>query len=663
MPLAILVAVLLQSVQPAPRPAQAAPPPVPSITDFVFVSASLVELPLSRVTDSVDVISRDAIGARQAESVVDALRAATGLGVTASGGRGSVASIFTRGGESDYTLVLVDGIPLNEFGGSIDLAHLSPAGIDRIEIVRGPQGAIHGSGAIAGVVQIVTAEGGPAAATAQIEGGSESFRRALADARGAAGAWRLGGGADVLASDGAVANDDYRRAEISGSASRAIGARAWLRATARWNDNTRGFPGPYGSNPAGIFTGIDTISRGDNTQHAAGLSLDIRGGRLDHRVSGTWMRRESGFIGPFGESSSSTRRATARYVADWTLASGAGLTAGADVAREAGRSTFIVNRGGAGIPVERTLTGYFAEARGAAGTRVLFTAGARLDRIRRDALEGDASPFGARPDMGADTIWSFNPRVSAAAYLTPPSAGATTRVRAGFSTGIRPPSAFELSFTDNPALRPEHNRSGEIAIEQTAAGGAVQIAATAFWNRYDDLIITVGRTLAGASRYRSDNLSNAKARGVELSATVRATGALDGLTVRTGYTWLDTAILAADGIAATGLAPFGVGDPLLRRPRHRGFVDVGYARGRAAAFVTIDARGETLDVEPSYGLFGGLYDNPGYATSAAGLSWRIGRATLFGRVTNLVDRDYEEIFGFPAPGRRAAAGVRVAAGR
>ena len=114
----------------------------------------------------------------------------------------------------------------------------------------------------------------------------------------------------------------------------------------------------------------------------------------------------------------------------------------------------------------------------------------------------------------------------------------------------------------------------------------------------------------------------------------------------------------------TGLAPFEVGDRLPRRPRHRGFVDVGFARGSLSAFFTVDARGRTLDIEPSFGLFGGLFENSGYASSSAGVSWQFGRrVTLFGRVTNLFDRRYEEIFGFPAPGRRAAGGVRIAAGR
>ncbi|HUF23789.1 MAG TPA: TonB-dependent receptor [Vicinamibacterales bacterium] len=644
-----------------------------AVADSVIVSAAQVDVPLSRVTDSVDVIDGAAIRARQAENVAEALRSVPGLGVTSSGGRGAVTSIFTRGGESDYTLVLVDGIPLNEFGGSLDIAHLSPAGVDRIEVVRGPQGALHGSGAIAGVVQVVSAAGGRTAGSVQLEAGSDALRRALADARGSAGAWSLGGGADIIAADGftglasdgsRVSNDDYRRAEASGVVSRDVARAGHARATARWNDNERGFPGAFGSNPAGNYGGIDTMSRGANTQAAAGVALDAAAGAVSHRVSATWMRLESDFASPFGDSTSGARRASLRYAADWALSGGLGVTAGADVARESGRSTFIVDRAGAEIPVERTIAGYFAEARGAAGSRMLFTAGARLDQIHRGALAGDASPFGARPDMPADTVWAFNPRLSAVAYLTSPAAPDTTRVRAGFSTGIKPPSAFELSFTDNPALNPERNRSAELAIEQTLARGAVHLAAAAFWNRYDDLIITVGRSLAGASPYRSDNLSNSHARGLELSAAARGAGRLAGVTVRGGYAWLRTEILAADGVPVTGLAPFEVGDRLPRRPRHRGFVDAGFARGSLSAFFTVDARGRTLDIEPSFGLFGGLFENPGYASSSAGASWQVGRrVTLFGRVTNLFDRRYEEIFGFPAPGRRAAGGVRIAAGR
>lgn len=663
-----------QSVQAPASPAVPASPAPPAITDFVVVSASLVDLPLSRVTDSVTVIPRSAIDALQTETVAGALRSVTGLGVTALGGRGGVTSIFTRGGESDYTLVLVDGVPMNEFGGSLNIAHLSLANVDRVEVVRGPQSALHGAGAIAGVVNVLSAEGGPARVGLTAEGGAESMYRGVLEARGSVGAWSLGAGAEHLGADGftgassggePVTNDDYARTDLSAVASRAVGL-SRARVSARWNGNERGFPGPYGSNPAGNYGGVDTISRGMNDTTSARGSFDGLTGRVTHRASATWMELDSEFVSGFGESTSSTRRATGRYVVDWAGWPGAagGVSAGAEVTRESGRSTYIVNRAQAEIPVDRTLAGYFAEARGAIGSRALLTAGARLEQIHNAALAGDASPWSPRPDMDAATLWSFNPRVSAVVYLTPPTSASSTRVRAGFSTGIRPPSAFEISFTDNPALRPERNRSGEVAIEQAFARGAVTLDVTAFWSRYEDLIITVGRSIAGSSQYRSDNLSNSKARGVELALGARASGALDGLSIRGGYTWLDTRILAADDTGVTGLAPFEVGDPLLRRPTHRAFVDLTYARGGVSAFASTEARGRTLDVEPSYGLFGGLYDNSGYATSSAGVSWRLTpRFTVFGRVTNLFDRAYEEVFGFPAPGRQAAGGVRVAAGR
>ena len=634
----------LQVSPPIQVSAQQAPPPapVPSITDAVFVSASLVELPLSRVTDSVALITPAELRARQIETVAGALRSLTGLGVTSSGGRGSVTSIFTRGGESDYTLVLVDGIPLNEFGGAIDLAHLTAAGIDRIEVVRGPQGALHGAGAIAGVVQIVSASGGPASASAHLEGGSETFVRGGADVRGAARGLNLGGGADIMSTDGAVDNDQYRRTELSGVIARGFGRDARVRATARWNDHERGFPGPYGSNPAGNFTGIDTVSRGENTAVTAGAAFDLARGAVTHRVTGSFMRRDGSFISIFSPddpSESSSERASARYALDWTQSPRAGVTAGAEIAAESAGSTFIDQ------PIERTIAGYFAEARLIGGSRLLATAGGRIDQIRHDG----------------NTVTAFNPRVSARIYLTSPSAENVTSLRGGYASGIKPPSAFELSSTDNPSLKPERNRSVEAAIEQTLMRGTVQLSATAFWNRYDDLIITVGRSLAGVSQYRSDNLSNSRARGWELAAAFR-TGA--GLSLRGGYTWLHTEILAADGVAETGLAPFVVGDRLLRRPRNRGFADVTFTRGNGSAFFALDARGRTLDVEPSFGLFGGLYDNDGYVTSSAGASWTFARrVTLFARVTNLFDRDYEEIFGFPAPSRRVAGGIRIAASR
>jgi outer membrane receptor protein involved in Fe transport len=292
------------------------------------------------------------------------------------------------------------------------------------------------------------------------------------------------------------------------------------------------------------------------------------------------------------------------------------------------------------------------------------TAGLRLDDIRRAALESTPDPFSPRPAMDEESMLSANPKL-AAAWIVRPDVRSRTRLRASIGTGIRPPDGFEIAFTDNPSLKPERSISAEAGVEQALAGGRVLLETTAFANHYDDLIIAVG-SFAESSRYRTDNISNARARGLELAGTARTRLQIvvpTDLHLRLGYTLLDTEVLAVDeGRAAP--PPFAVGDPLLRRPRHQFSMDLGLTAGRLSAFAHGGGRGKAFDVEPNFGTFGGLFYSGGYSVWDAGASWRVTRQLeLFGRVTNLFDRRYEETFGFPALGRGAAAGLRVAAGR
>ena len=144
----------------------------------MVVSASQVDRPLSRLTDSVTVVEKSDFESRQTETASDALRLVPGFGVIASGGRGALTSIFPRGGESDYTHVTIDGLPLNTFGGGFDAAHLSAAGVERMEVVRGPQSALFGSGAIGGVVSLSTLHGGPDRGQVLLEGGGDGVSAA-----------------------------------------------------------------------------------------------------------------------------------------------------------------------------------------------------------------------------------------------------------------------------------------------------------------------------------------------------------------------------------------------------------------------------------------------------------------------------------------------------
>jgi outer membrane receptor protein involved in Fe transport len=265
--------------------------------------------------------------------------------------------------------------------------------------------------------------------------------------------------------------------------------------------------------------------------------------------------------------------------------------------------------------------------------------------------------FSPRPAFPEQTINSFNPKI-AASYLLVTSADRrmSTRVHGSAGTGIRPPDAFEVSFTDNPNLKPERSRSLDVGVEQQLGGGLAVLGATIFFNTYDDLLVTVGSSLAGASQYRTDNVSNARARGLELSSSVRPH---PSLVVKASYTFVDSEILSVDGLAIAP-SPFKAGDALLRRPRHQGAVDATYAMGRVTAFAEITSRSQTLDVEPNFGSFGGLFFSPGYTVVNLGGAVRlVPHVEFHARVLNLADRQYEEAFGFPALGRSGVVGLRV----
>lgn len=651
---------------------------ISAVSESLIVSAAQVEIPLSQASSAVTIITGAELEARQVTTVADALRQVPGLTIARSGGPGALTAIFPRGGESDYTLVFLDGIQLNAFGGGFDFAHLSTANIDRIEVVRGPQSALYGSNAIGAVVRIVTRSGGPVRGGATLEGGSFGTRHVSAASSGAAGGWFWGAGADRIASDGfdgrrtadgeLVANDRYERTESAGSGGWRNDAGAMLRGELRFARDDRGFPGPFGSNPAGIFTGIDSTSRGTDDRWSAALGGAAPAGRRV-RAAGqvTWNTIDGHFAaasayspGGVSLSQSGSRRLSARAQADIVIARGFDASAGVELQRERVTSTYITASSGA-IPIERSVAGYFGEARWSRADRLFVTGGIRLEDIRRAAVPALDDPYSPRPAMAADSVTSLNPRI-AASYTLRRTPEADTRLRASAGTGIRPPDGFDIAYTDNPSLKPERTRSVEAGVEQSLAAGRAVVEATYFRNTFDDLIVAVGR-FAQSSRYRTDNISNARARGMELATTTRERAGGVDLQARLTYTFLDSAILAVDRAGAAP-PPFEPGQRLLQRPRHQWAVDLSAAQGRWTTWVRGGGRGRVLAVEPSYGTFGGLFDAAGYAAWNAGGSVRLTKQLeAFARVENLLGRSYEEVFGFPALPRGVFAGLRVAAGR
>ena len=642
-----------------------------AVTESIVVTSAQIDQPRSRTTDSVTVIGSDELRTRQVETISDALRSVAGLTVTQSGGRGGIAALFPRGGESNFTLMLIDGVRVNSFGGGFDFAHLPIAEVERIEIVRGPQSAIYGSDAIGTVVHVVTRQGGAIGTEATIEGGGFGTTRLAVATAGSGRGWSWGGAAERLSSDGfrglapatgeRVSNDDYRRTDLSASAAWRHPRGSGLRTHFRIGTHDRGFPGPFGSNPAGFFGGVDRVSRGTDDTLSAVVSLTHPWtSTVQQRVDFSVFDLDSQFASPFGLSESGTRRFDFRAKTNAVWPHGIGATVGVEVQRERAHSSFILDADAQITPVRRQVIGSFGEARLAVADRLFLTGGLRIEHIERERLEADPLAFQPRPFFASDVVVSANPKLSAAFFVQPADrrGRAWTRLRFGAGTGIRPPGAFEIAFTDNPNLKPERSRSIDAGVEQALLSGGLIVELTAFANRYDDLIVAVGRAAQDASHFRTDNISNARSRGLELSGAWRTPWGLEG---RATYTWMDTEIMALDRVTGVAPPPFQVGDALLRRPRHQGSLDVAYAGSRFTSFLRIGTRGRILDVEPSFGTFGGLFHSPGYSVIDTGGAFVVRTGIeLTLRIQNLFDRTYEEILGYPALGRSAIVGVRLA---
>ena len=595
------------------------------VTESVLVSAAQVEIPLSQASSTVTVISDAEIQARQLHSLADVLRGVPGLAVASTGGTGAVTGVFPRGGESNFTLVFVDDVPVTAFGGEYDFAHLSTANVERIEVVRGPQSALFGSNAIGAVVRVDhparRCTDGLGAASKGADTGPPVSRAPRRVRPGASSGARRANGwrATVITARARRPGSSWKTTTTSAPRDRVTAG--WrdrgvsVRAQLRHATDERGVPGPFGTNPIGAFTAIDTISRGRNDETVAGLSIMLPlGNRVRAGVQTAYHRLASDFSSPFGPSESSSKRWSGRAQFDMPLAAALDLSAGLELQRERAGSTFITDPVSfEPVPVERTIAGYFAEARWAAARAVSVTAGVRLDDIRRESLAL----------LPEDDVVSINPK-GAVTWVVGPGSSAPTRVRAAASTGIRPPGAFDLGFTDNPSLKPERSRSAEIGVHQGFANGRAAVEAVGFVNEFDDLIVAVG-SFRESSRYTTDNISNARARGLEvgLSAGHRLGGrrAVD-LRGRVSYTLVDSEILAVDRDNQAP-PPFSVGEPLVRRPRHQVFAEATAAAGPLTLFASGGARSRVLDVEPSFGTFGGLHYA---AASTSGTSAAHGRS-------------------------------------
>ena len=627
--------------------------------DSVRVAGSAIDVPLTEQGSSVTIVPREEIAERNEGLAVDLLRYLPGITIGQSGSPGGVASMFIRGGDSNFTLVQIDGVPVNAVGGGFDFSFIPTDFLDRVEVIEGAQSSVYGAYANSGVVNFVTrAASDSPEIDVLAEGGTYQEHRFAIGASGTLAGFGVAAFASQLGDNGPVTNSDYRNDNVSLHVTRSFGRQS-LSFGGDYNANDVGDPGPYGSDPGNDFTGIDTISRDKNdfSDYFLHHQIDFSP-RFRQETFASFFLENSGYTSPYGFSYEKDLRGQFETrsivsVAPWyTAAFGVSLT------REEVKNTYITDDDNNSFPIKRDDAGIYWENRFQVGSRFFFNAGVRGEIIGTPFIPEDLAD--GRPPFPANTVTKVNPKLAATYLLRTDRGGAlgSVRLHSSFGTGIRPPAGLELAFTNNPALKPERTASFDFGVEQRVLHDKLSLDATYFYNRFYDLIVSLGGNLAVLSAYQTDNLSNARAQGAELSARYRPTR---WMWVSGSYTYLDSEVLSLNG--STGLAPipFSVGQELIRRPANSGSFVSTFNRGRVTANVTGYFRGSDLDVDPTYGASAGLYPSRGFVDLGVNLNIRLtGGLTAYGNLRNALNQSYEEVLGYPAPKLNFVAGMKWA---
>jgi vitamin B12 transporter len=607
----------------------------------VVVTANREEQPLSRVGDSVTLIEPDEVRASQKLAVSELLATTPGITVSRNGGLGTSTQLRIRGAESDQTVVLIDGVKLNDpssAGGGFDFGNLLTGDYMRIEVLRGPQSTLWGSQAIGGVINVVTTvPDGPLLASYSAEGGERGSAKvqARAEAGGKRFAWRVAG--QYLTTDGVSAlNDDRGGREDDGYRNVGANLRGLWRITDALSAELRttyssgrtdfdGFPPPN-------FELTDTREYSDTDELVAyaGVNATTFGGKLQNRFGFAYTDTDRENIDPdspvrttFDASGSNKRW---EYQGTVTLTDRVGAVFGLESERSEldtrSPSTFDPNP----VPLvhDARLDSIYAQLTVSPIETLSLTGGMRYD---------DHDTFGSETTGRATLAWAATP---------------TTIVRATYGEGFKAPTLFQLfSEFGNEELAPERADAWDAGIEQHLLNDALVLSATYFGRNTRSMIDFVSCFPATDPRCAThpfgfyDNVQKTEADGFELEAVAHLG---ERLRFSANYTDMDT--------ENRGSENFGL--ELARRPGQtfNGELTYDWQFGLTTT-VAMTHAGRSFDDAANSVV------NDAYTVVDLRASFALrDDLELYGRLENAFDEEYETIARYGTPGRGLFVGVR-----
>ncbi len=615
-----------------------------SLRHEIVVTATRIEIPAREAASSITVISREDLEIMKIATVLEALQEVLGVYVIQNGPIGGTGSVSIRGANAEHTLVMLDGVELNDPitpSRSYDLAHLSIANIERIEILRGAQSTLYGSDALGGVINIITKQGrgnpqanllslggsyGTFLNSAEFGGSSDTLHYALA-----ASYFRSNGFSAASTSyEGNQEKDSYRNLTVSGKAGLRLRKNIELDLTWRTLRTKSGidnFGGAYGDDP-------------NNTQlyNAFILKAQIRHlflqNRWEQKLNLSYLEYHREYdnptdaVHPFDADRSKFE--SQQWKLDWQhnlfLDEKNTLTFGLEHQQEMGQSDYYSETDSGPysslFPLKKARnTGIYVQDQIRWADRFFATVGVRLDHHTES---GQAVTF----------------RIAPAYFIRQTG----TKFKASYGTGFKSPSLYQLYAPEtiwgpvgNRALQAERSTGWDVGIEQSLFRNKLKLGLTYFASDYRNLIdfdYTQGYI----------NILRASSRGAELSLEA---GLNDGLHFNASYTRIE----AKDEVT---------NQYLLRRPKHKlaARVNCDFSR-KAHLTLSLIHMGKSEDMDWS-GWVSHRVAMPSYSLLNASFAYDIlHKVQVFLKSENLLDEEYETVKGYGTPGFSLYGGLKV----
>lgn len=588
---------------------------------LIIVTGSHIPLTENQIGSSYTIITAAEIEQRQIVLVSDILKDVPGFAVSRSGGIGTQTQIRVRGAEANHLLVLIDGIEANDLSsGEFDFAHLLAGDIERIEIIRGPQSALYGSDALAGVVNIITKQGdAPTTLSGRFESGLPnrvygSGGLSVRDAKYyySMQAAYLNTSGNNIAMDG---NEEDAYNNVTFSFKTGIDTTDNLKfdSSGRFTRSSSEFDEFDFINNRVIDADLESKIEQDYLQGS--MSFNLFENKWQHLVGAAFSSMQSDTFNQgieIGGNKSKKLKFNYQTNIHFETPIFPYITHSGTFAVEYEKDSFIGRR----LRASSLVAGYQASV----WQRLFLT-------------------MNVRNDDNSDFKDSTTYRMTAA-YTLPEF---NARLHASYGTGVKTPTFYErfgsfLEFVGNPDLKPEENRSWDIGIEQSFWHSKAKIGLTYFNAKLEDEINGFNRLPSGG--FTAINMDGTSRRqGIEVIADINL---LENTELTSSYSWLDAT------------QPSGAMESReVRRPRHSANVNLvhTFLNQKAQVNLNFSFTGEQIDA-------GMVLDD--YMLVNVAASYDISdNISLYSRIENIFDKNYQDILGYQPPGVAGILGVKI----